>query len=147
QRQRVLNAVRALFYEALGAQQQVDLQVELSRIAHDAVNTTVQLFNVGQADKPDQLQAEIEAQQVDHALQTSRNSLARTWKLIASYLGTPDMPASRLDGRLDDRIPPFDETQVLNNLIQMSPQIKAAEARIGQARAVVVRAKAEPIPD
>jgi cobalt-zinc-cadmium efflux system outer membrane protein len=73
QRQRILNTIRALFYEALGAQRQVELHVELSRVAHDAVNTTVELFNVGQADKPDNLQAQIEAEQVDHELQVARN--------------------------------------------------------------------------
>jgi len=53
QRQRVLNTIRNVFYNVLGAQQTVDLQTELAVIARDATTTTSELFNVGQADKPD----------------------------------------------------------------------------------------------
>lgn len=147
QRQRIVNTVRALFYDALGAQMQVELQTELSRIAHDAVTTTTELFNVGQADRSDNLQSQIEAEQVDHELQTARNHLVQTWQLLASVVGTPDMPVARLEGSLDDRIPSFDENQMLANLLQNSPQIRSAQARIEQAKAVLIRAKAEPIPN
>ena len=51
-----------LYYEALGAQQRVDLRVELARIAREAVKTTAELMNVGQADRSDYLESEIEAQ-------------------------------------------------------------------------------------
>jgi cobalt-zinc-cadmium efflux system outer membrane protein len=147
QRQRVINSVRSLYFEVLGTQLQIDLQTELSRIAHDTVNTTVELLNVGQADKPDQLQAEIEAEQVDHALKESESHLALTWKILAATIGTPDMALAHLEGKLDDRIPSVDGPALLNNLVQSSPQIKAAQARVDQAKATLVRAKAEPIPD
>lgn len=147
QRQRITNTIRALYYEALGAQREVELETELSRIAHDAVTTTTELFNIGQADKPDNLQAQIEAEQVDHELQVARNHLLQTWKVLAAVVGTPDMPITRLEGSLEERIPAFDENKILANLLQNSPQIKEAQARIAQTSAIVVRAKAEPIPD
>ncbi|HKY03951.1 MAG TPA: TolC family protein, partial [Blastocatellia bacterium] len=65
QKQRVLNTVRMLYYEALGAQQRLDLRVELARIAREAVKTTSELLNVGQADRPDYFAIEIELQQVE----------------------------------------------------------------------------------
>jgi cobalt-zinc-cadmium efflux system outer membrane protein len=147
QKQRVINTVRTLFYQTLGAQQQVDLRTELAKIAHDATKTTSDLFNVGQADKPDYLESEIETEQVDHELQTARNSLRQTWKLLASVAGVPEMTPVRLEGKLDDRIPSFNEDQLLATVMRDSPQIKSAEAQVARARAVVIRAKAEPIPD
>jgi cobalt-zinc-cadmium efflux system outer membrane protein len=147
QRQRVINTVRTLFYQTLGAQQQVDLRTDLSKIAHDATKTTSDLFNVGQADKPDYLEAEIETEQVDHELQSAKNTLRQAWKILASVVGMPEMISVRLEGTLDDRIPAFNEDQLLAALMRDSPQIKSAEAQVAKARAVLIRAKAEPIPD
>jgi len=147
QRQRVINTVRVLFYQTLGAQQQVELRTELARIAHDATKTTSDLFNVGQADKPDYLESEIEAEQVEHELQSAKNNLKQTWKLLASVVGVPEMAVVHLQGKLDDRIPAINEEQLLADLMRTSPQIRSAEAQLAKARAVIVRAKAEPVPD
>jgi cobalt-zinc-cadmium efflux system outer membrane protein len=147
QRQRIRNAIRSLYFDVLGAQRQVELQTELARIAQDAVNTTVELFNVGQSDKPDNLQAQIEAEQVQHDLQVAQNHLVQSWRLLAAVVGKPDMPVTRLQGSLEERVGQLDESRLLNNLLETSPQILAAQARIKQAAATLVRAKAEPIPD
>src|SRR3984893_13374679 len=57
QRLRVENGVRIAFYQSLAAQRMLDTRKALSAIAKDAVDTTQQLFNVGQADQPDVLQS------------------------------------------------------------------------------------------
>lgn len=147
QRQRILNTVRSLFYDTLGAQQQVELRTELVRIARDATNTTAELMNVGQADRPDYLESEIEVQQVEHQLQVSKNDLTQNWKLLASVIGKPDMQWAHLVGNLEDRIPSFNEDNVLSVLINDSPQMRAAQAQVQRAKAVLIRAKAEPVPD
>ncbi|CAN5210483.1 TolC family protein [soil metagenome] len=147
QKQRIVNTVRTLFYETLGAQQQVELHGELVRIAHDATKTTSDLFNVGQADKPDYLESQIEGEQVEHELQVARNELKLTWKLLASIVGLPELAPVRLQGKLEERIPALNEDQLLEALLRDSPQVRSAEAQVQRARAVVIRAKAEPIPD
>jgi cobalt-zinc-cadmium efflux system outer membrane protein len=63
QRLRVENGVRSAFYQALAAQQLVETRKRLSELANDAVQTTEQLFNIGQADQPDVLQSQVEADQ------------------------------------------------------------------------------------
>ncbi|MCW7517282.1 TolC family protein, partial [Leptospira levettii] len=60
----IKNTVRMAFFEALGTQQQVEINSQLVTIAQQAVSTTSELFNVGQADKPDFLQAQIELEEV-----------------------------------------------------------------------------------
>ena len=60
---RVHNDVAQLFYDTLSAQQMVVVRGRLLGLASDAVETAHQLANVGQADSPDVLQAEVEAEQ------------------------------------------------------------------------------------
>ncbi|MDZ4836897.1 MAG: TolC family protein [Candidatus Melainabacteria bacterium] len=147
QKQRVVNTIRALFYRVLGAQEMLDLQTELATLARDATGTTSELFNVGQADKPDYLESSIDKELVEHELVATRNRYHQTWRTLAVLLGTPEMAPVRLSGNLEDRLGPIDEAQLYKRLIEQSPQMKAAQAQIRRARAVAIRAKAEPMPD
>jgi cobalt-zinc-cadmium efflux system outer membrane protein len=146
QKQRVLNTVRMLYYEALGAQQRVDLRTELARIAHEAVKTTSELQNVGQADRPDYLESEIEAQQVELELVSAENDRDQVWQLLASVVGMPEMKPARLAGDLDTGIPALDQETLMTTLTE-SPEIKSARAEVERAQAVIARAKAERVPD
>ena len=147
QRQRVLNAIRVLYYQALGAQQQVDLRAELAKVATEATGTTGDLMNVGQADRPDYIEAQIEAEQVGLDLESARNNLAQVWQMLASVAGVPDMQPVRLTGRLDEGIPPLDRASITTELLLNSPEVRTAKADVDRARAAVVRAKAERTPD
>lgn len=147
QKQRVLNTVRMLYYEALGAQQRVDLRSELARIAREAVKITSELQNVGQADRPDYLESEIEAQQVELEHVNSENDLDQIWRLLASVVGMPEMKPMRLAGDLEAAIPALDQETLMATLLQESPEIKSARAEVERAQAVLARAKAERVPD
>ncbi len=57
------NDVAQQFYDTLSAQQMVVVRGRLLGLATDAVETAHQLANVGQADAPDVLQAEVESEQ------------------------------------------------------------------------------------
>jgi outer membrane protein, heavy metal efflux system len=52
QRLRVDNGVRIAFYQSLAAQEMLEMRMRPNEEAKDAVETTQQLFNVGQADQP-----------------------------------------------------------------------------------------------
>jgi Cu/Ag efflux protein CusF len=58
QRLRILNNVRVVFYQVLAAQRLVEVRQGLVKLAGDTIQTSQQLANVGQADRPDILQAE-----------------------------------------------------------------------------------------
>ena len=60
QRLRVLTTVRTLYYEALGAARIVTLRGDLAKLVREAVGVTEELYNVGQADRPDVLEIEIQ---------------------------------------------------------------------------------------
>jgi cobalt-zinc-cadmium efflux system outer membrane protein len=65
QRLRVLTTVRMLYYEAVGAARIVELRGELASLVREAVGVTEELYNVGQADRPDGLAIEIQSQRAD----------------------------------------------------------------------------------
>ena len=147
QKQRVLNTVRILYFEALGAQRLVDLRAELVKIARDAVKTTTELYNVGQADRPDFFEAEIEAQQIMLDFENAQNALQQSWQLLAAVAGNPTMQQARLAGNLEEGLPVLDQESLMATLLRDSPEIRRARAEVERARAVVSRAKAERIPN
>jgi outer membrane protein, heavy metal efflux system len=147
QKQRVLNTVRMLYYEALGAQQRLDLRAELARIAREAVKTTSELLNVGQADRPDYLTSEIEAKQVELDLINAENEFEQVWRLLTSAAGSPDIKPARLVGNLEEGLPRLDQDTLMATLLRESPEIKSARAEVERARAVLARARAERVPD
>ncbi|HSE97395.1 MAG TPA: TolC family protein [Blastocatellia bacterium] len=147
QKQRVLNSVRLLYLEALGAQQRVELRRELARIAREAVGITAELLNVGQADRPDFLESEIEAQQVELELTNAENDSEQVWRLLTSTIGKPDLKPMRLAGNLEAAPAKFDQDAFVMTLIESSPEIKSARAEVERAQAALSRARAERVPD
>jgi len=147
QRFRVLNAVRLLYYQALAAQEMLALDERLAKLATEAVATTRQLHNVGQADLPDLLQAEIEQQQAELAVIVEENSRERIWRALAAVVGNPGLKPAPLVGDLEAELPVLDSDQWLQALISESPAVRIARAGVARAEAMTARASAQPIPD
>lgn len=146
QKLRILNGIRLAYYQALAAQDTVVLRASLLRLAQEALQTSRQLYNVGQADQPDVLEAEVEADQADLALTAAQQNRQRTWKSLAAVVGKPDLPFSPLDGNLED-VPNVDPDEWLQKLLTESPAIRIAQLGVARAEAELARARKEPIPD
>src|SRR5229473_187539 len=146
QRLRVINGVRMFYYQALAAQEMLDLRHKLSKLAEDAVQTSHQLGNVGQADQPDVLQAEVEGEQAELAVVAAELNQLRAWRALAATVGKPEMPLTHLAGNLED-LPEDNPDQWLQAIVQGSPAVKIAELGVLKAEAQLARAKREPIPD
>jgi cobalt-zinc-cadmium efflux system outer membrane protein len=54
---------------------------------------------------------------------------------------------ARLDGSLEAEAPQFKLDELLATLLRDSPEIKAAQTSVERAKAVIARAKVEPVPD
>jgi outer membrane protein, heavy metal efflux system len=147
QRLRVTNSIRLLYYETLGAQRLVELRWNLSQLAQEAVQITRELANVGQADKPDQLEIEIEFERADIEWLNAQNDWMRAWKTLAAMVGNPDLPPARLAGNPEDDLAPLNETQLLDALLQQSPDVRVSKASVERARAVLARERAARVPD
>jgi outer membrane protein, heavy metal efflux system len=143
---RVENGVRIAFYQSLAAQQMVEIRANLSALAKDAVETSEQLFNVGQTDQPDLLQAQVEADEADLAVITAQQDQQRAWRVLSAVVGKPTMPLGRLEGNFED-LPSIDPDQVVQTILRDSPAIKIAQLGVTRADAVLTRAKREIVPD
>jgi cobalt-zinc-cadmium efflux system outer membrane protein len=146
QKLKVLNTVRKLFYNTLGTQRKVDVRTRLYALVGDAVRTTKQLQNVGQADTPDLLEIEVEEQRADLALIAAQNELAQLWQQLAASVGNLDLRPARLVGNFEE-VPVIDNEAALNALLQNSPEVKIAQSGIARAEASLARAQVEKIPN
>lgn len=146
QRLRVENGVRVAFYQSLAAQKIVEIRVKLNGLAKDAAQTTQQLFNVGQADEPDLLQAQVEADQADLAVVTSQQDQRRAWQVLSAVVGRPTMPVTPLQGSLED-LPSIDAGQVIQTIVRDSPAVKIAKLGVIRAEASLTRARREIVPN
>jgi outer membrane protein, heavy metal efflux system len=147
QRLRVTNSIRVLYYETLGSQRLVELRDDLSQLAKEAVEITKELANVGQADRPDQLEIEIEAERAEIDFLRAQNDWSRSWSTLAAMVGNPNLPPARLAGSPEADLATLNETQLLDTLLQQSPEIRVAQAGVLRAQAVLSRARAERVPD
>jgi len=146
QRYRLLGDVDGGFYSALAAQELVGLRQNLLKIAQDAVETAHQLANVGQADAPDILQVEVEAEQAKVEYVTAQRRYIQAFNTLAALAGKPELPVARLEGDLEDW-PKLDAEQSLATILRDSPSVKRAQQAVEQAEAKVRSARREGVPD
>jgi cobalt-zinc-cadmium efflux system outer membrane protein len=146
QKVRVVTNVRMSCIQALAAQQTLELRQNLSKLANDAVETSHQLANVGQADAPDVLESEVEAQQAQLAVTMAEQNQQRVWKALAAVAGNPRLPLMKLEGKLEDT-PPVNADELVETIVNESPAVRIAELGVKRAEAALARAKREPIPD
>jgi len=146
QRSRVLSGVAQNFYSALAAQETVAVRRHLLNLALDAVQTAHQLANVGQADAPDVLQAEVEAEQATVDYTAAQRRYIAQFSSLAAASGNPALPLSALTGALENP-PTIDSGHLIEDILRESPSIKRAQQDVLSAEAEWKAAKREVVPD
>jgi len=144
-RQRVLNTVRSLYYQALGDQQLVKLRTEMLALARKTAAISGELGNMGQLDRPDQIAATIEAQRAELALRMAENARERTWRQLAATVNQSQLRPAPLEGDLEK--PPALPETLESDLLAQSPQLRGAEIEGSRAMLATKRAEVEKIPD
>ncbi len=146
QRLRVLNNVRLQFYQVLAAQRLVEVRQNLARLAADTVQTSQQLANVGQADRPDILQAQVERQQALVSLRVAEQELRSSWQVLAAVIGKPAMPLAHVNGDLE-ALPDLSYDEWVATTLRDSPEIKLAQQAVERSEAALAQARSSAIPD
>ena len=149
QEKRVHSEVTQLFYHALSAQQTVLVRGRLLGLATDAVETARQLANVGQADSPDVLQAEVEQEQAAIDYTVSQREFMQRFKSLAAVAGAPTTEIAPLDAATAtlDAPPAIDEARIVDTIVQQGPTVKEAQQQVAVAEARLKAAKREVVPD
>ena len=146
QRERLLGEVDQAFYAALAGQELVRLRRRLLGVARDAVQTVHQLSNVGQADAPDVLQAEVEEEAATVEYVAAQRDYLRLFDSLVTLVGKPQLVVSPLAGSLEDW-PRLDAGHIMDAIAANSPAVKRAEQAVKQAEAGLRSARREAVPD
>jgi cobalt-zinc-cadmium efflux system outer membrane protein len=147
QRLRVVNGMTAAYFAVLAAQRSVENHRRLLENAREGLKTTEQLVNVGQANEPDKLQAEVEVQRAEVALRTAEARLRQEWVGLVTLAGVPTLPQQPLTGELEPIGPPLTWDEALARLLQESPEVLFATAKVKQDQIAIERERREPIPN
>ena len=143
---RVHSDVTQSFYSALAAQALVNVRRRLLGVTLDAVETVHQLANVGQADAPDILQAEVEAEQAKIDLVRAQREFLRSYSELAATAGQLSAVVSPLTGDFENP-PMVNVDQQVANIIANSPEVRRAQQEVTVAEARLKDARYAAIPD
>ena len=143
---RIHNDVTQAFYTALTAQSIVVIRQRLLGVALDAVETVHQLANVGQADAPDVLQAEVEAEQAKVDYATAQRRYIESFRVLAANAGNMDLAVAPLEGALETP-PQIDADQQVAAVIANSPTVRRMQQEVSVAEARLRESRREQIQD
>jgi outer membrane protein, heavy metal efflux system len=147
QQYRVLNGVRMRFWELVALQRTIELYQSMVVNAEEALRTTREMFNTGQANRADVLLAEVRLGDAKIALLTVQNQYPALWHYLAALVGSPHLPPGSLNGQLDQLGPPLDWDSTLSRVLAESPELQAAQAHVQHDQITVQRERVQPIPD
>ena len=147
QQLRIASSVRVLFYDVLTTERRIVVLERLAQLVAEAAGVSRQLFNVGAADRPDVLEADIEARRAQLALTAAKNELNSTRMQLAALAGDLGVASRPLAGSIDEAIPELDREVTVRVLVDRSPEVRAVRESAERARAVVARARRETFPD
>jgi outer membrane protein, heavy metal efflux system len=146
QQSRVHNDVTQMFYSALSAQQTVQVRGHLLGLANEALETAHHLSNIGQADAPDVLQAEVEAEQAQIDFEVAQRMFLQKFKGLAAMAGKPTTEIAHLDAAFDTP-PEIDAAHIVDIIVEQSPSVKQARQQVVVAEARLKGARREVVPD
>lgn len=133
QKQALINSINSAFYETLGAQKLIELNQKLYEISKTAVGISNQLYNVGEADEPDVLEAEVEEQKSKIDLDKSINEFNASWIKLLSIAGIDTMKQQQLSGDFLFDSTLINKDSLLTKLLNNNPLIKIAQSEIDRA--------------
>jgi cobalt-zinc-cadmium efflux system outer membrane protein len=147
QKMRVLTAVRIAFFQVLASQEALNLARHNIELVKASLATAQRFNNIGQTDRSEVLQSDIEVQRQELTAAIEETRLRRDWQALAALIGEPTLPLSRLDARLEQNLPTRTGEQLLDSLLRSSPAVRIADANVARSAAILTRAGREAIPD
>ncbi|MFN8059415.1 MAG: TolC family protein [Vicinamibacterales bacterium] len=139
--------VRWRYIDAAIASRRVAVREELLRVVQDAVGASSQLANVGAADKPDVLAAEIEGERAQLALTAARNQRFRAFRDLGVAMGETALAPIDLDVGDEEAVPELARDEWWARIREESPDLAALRASIAQSEAALRLAERATAPD
>ncbi len=147
QKYRVATDVRIKFYQALAAQQRVQLVRDFQSVADKGLELAELRKKALEGSQLDVVQAKVLKNEIDLAVQQAEVNLSATWRELAAIAGSTQMMPTLLEGTLPSSEQTQDWSTLAATLVVSSPEYQAAQARVCQARANLERQCVQPIPN
>jgi cobalt-zinc-cadmium efflux system outer membrane protein len=144
---RVLTDVAIAYYDALAAQQRVDMARRLVAISEQFSTTVESLLKASEATKIELLQARIEQNNARITLGNAENRLTAAWRTLAAVIGLPTMTPQPLTGTLSEVPHDLGWDESLARILGQSPELAAAQADVERARWAYQRALKQVVPN
>jgi outer membrane protein, heavy metal efflux system len=134
------------FYRTLARRELLQVQRELLKVAEDRSLTVREMYNEGQARRPQVRLADIALQRSRLDVMSAENEYSQRFRELTSVIGV-DLNGGRVEGQLatTDQPMPFDA--VLRRLWTESPQLAAARAKLVADQVTVRREEVQWIPN
>lgn len=144
---RVLTDLEIKFYEVLAAQRRVELVADFERVVEKGLELSETRLQAQEGTKVDVLQARIQKNEINLARQQAEIALTTAWQELVAIAGVPDLPFSPVVGELPGQTEAIDWQALASAVIETSPEMEAARARIARARANLNRQGVQAIPN
>jgi cobalt-zinc-cadmium efflux system outer membrane protein len=147
QQLRIVNGVRARYYDVLVAYRHRNVERELLQNFEEMVRTTRESLNVGQANRPELLQMQVNLQRRKIGLVAAENRYLQSWEFLTTLLGGPGSVKGVLADTLEQDTAPINFDAALATIYDFSPQLQAARAEVVRDQITVERERAQPRPN
>lgn len=147
QKLRVATDIRVKFFEALAAQRRIHLISEFQSVTTKGVEIAEARIEAGEGTRIDTLQATVQKNEVDLALQQSQIQFDAAWRGLVALTGTSHMEPTTLLGELPQQMEVKDWAYLSSTIVNSSPEYSAAQMRVAQARAAMKRHGVQATPN
>ena len=147
QRFRVLTDVRTHYFEAVAAQQRLDAATDFHAVLVKGVKVAEARKEAQEGSQPEVLLARVQKNEIELTQRRSRIAWDAAWKELAATVGLRQIQSTRLENPVRPSTEPRDWDATYADLIERSPELRAANSRVCRAAANVRRQEVQPIPN
>lgn len=145
--QRVQTDARMRYYNTLLAQRRMELAGDLVHLATEAAQASKALLEAQEIPLAGLLQTEVQLQNAQLLLRTSKNGLDQAWRKLQTLVGDASLPQQLLVGDVSVLPTDLDFENQLARLQSASPEIATAMAEVTRSRRALSRACVEAVPN
>lgn len=146
QQYRVCNDIRLHYFDANAHSRLLNIQRQLLKSAEDSALTSREQYNVGQSNRAGVLRSNIKLQRTRLELLTRENEYQQAYRNLLAIIGI-----SAHNGPLTDELecssPAIEYETALVNLLENSPHLVAARAKLRGDQITLERERVQPIPN
>jgi cobalt-zinc-cadmium efflux system outer membrane protein len=139
--------VRSSYFALLVAAENVKVSRALAEFTANVYRVQLNLLKAEQAAPYEPIQLRPLYYQARFNLTQAVNQYEASWKQLAATLGLPNMPPTKLAGRVDMPVPVFDYDQIRQYAINRHTDVLTASNNLQKNRYLLELAQVQPIPD